>query len=70
MNMWEFSRLTKLPMRQWHRFHVWRATRKLQRVIELRTEAEMLYDDALILLRKHASAPPCPLFDRLDNQGR
>lgn len=65
MNTWEFSRLTKLPMRLWRRFHIWRAMRKyaLVKLLEAGARVEKAEADALMV--KHAQ-PPCPLFDRLD----
>lgn len=53
-------------MTLWHRFHIWRALRKLDRVIALRTEAEILMADATMLFRKHSIPPAGPLFDRLE----
>ena len=65
--------LTKLPMRLWRRFNIWRATRIYARVIEMKTKGKMLAIEAEILAAKadrligRNAKPPMPLFDRLDD---
>jgi hypothetical protein len=55
-------------MRLWRRFQIWRARLKYGRVRYHEIMAWKEKTEADELMRKHAQ-PPCPLFDRLTNDG-
>ena len=57
MNTWGSSALLKLPMRLWHRFHIWRAKRMYAQVDQKDREAKAIFDRATSLMRRHAQAP-------------
>lgn len=61
--------LTKLPMRLWRRFQLWRADRIYARVRRMGYEAERLTAIADRLVGTNVK-PPMPLFDRLDDYQR
>lgn len=68
MNMSRSWPLTKLPMRLWRRFNVWRARRMYARIIAMHVRSLSLKAHADWLMRENAQ-PPCPLFDRLKDKG-
>jgi len=49
--------LGKLPGLLWRRYQIWRAMRMYVRVIDLKTEAEMLKIKADMLITKHTQDP-------------
>lgn len=57
MNIWQSNALSKALVRQWHRFHVWRAMRMYRRVAQMWPEAEVLKARADMLMRRHAEDP-------------
>lgn len=67
MNTYGSRPCTSGPRVLWRRFQIWRAMRKYARIIELRTEAEVLKIEADMLMRENAQ-PPMPLFDRDEAQ--
>lgn len=67
MNTSRFRPLMKLPMRLWHRFHIWRARRMYTHIAHETAKLQATRAHADFLMRKHAQAP-CPLFDRLDDE--
>jgi hypothetical protein len=57
MNTWGLSALGRMPMRLWHRFHVWRAKRMYARVKRMEGDALALLAKADALMRRHAEDP-------------
>ncbi len=67
MNIYESKPSTRGLGALWRRFQIWRAMRKYARIIELRTEAEVLKIEADMLIRENSIPPAGPLFDRLND---
>jgi hypothetical protein len=57
MNMSEFLRFMRAPIRAWHRFHIWRAKRIYLRVAAMPAKAKRLTAKADALMRRHAEDP-------------
>ncbi len=61
MNIYKSSGLTRLPMRLWRGFHIWRAKRKYAQAYIHGLRAEILTDEADVLIARHVQQPQMPL---------
>lgn len=57
MNISPLNALGRVPVRLWHRFHVWRAKRMYRRVVQLEQEGLALFLKANELMKRHAEDP-------------
>lgn len=57
MNTSQSNGLIWRPIRLWHRFHVWRAKRMYARVERMDREAQVIFEKANALTRRHAEDP-------------
>ena len=69
MNTLRLSVLIRMPHGLWRRFQYWRAMRMYARVVWHKREAERLYAKANRLTGRNV-APPMPLFDMVEVEGR
>jgi hypothetical protein len=69
MNTYKLSGHMNVLLQLWHRFHLWRATRKYRWIADMEHRVSEEHQRANALVRKHSQAPQMPLpFSDMEEQ--